>query len=65
MTMTRWFRRWLTADEGQDLVEYALLGGTLAFAGLVAMNAFDDVIRAVYTSWNASTQAIWEPQDPQ
>jgi hypothetical protein len=25
----------------------------------------DDVINAVYTSWDAGTQAIWEPEDPQ
>ena len=65
MRMTHWLRRWLTEDDGQDLVEYVLLGATVAFAGLVAMNTFDDVINAVYTSWDASTQAIWEPQDPQ
>jgi hypothetical protein len=29
------------------------------------MNAFDDVINAVYTSWDTGTQAVWEPQDPQ
>jgi Flp pilus assembly pilin Flp len=57
--------RWLTEDDGQDLVEYVLLGATIAFAGLVTMNAFDDVINAVYTSWDTGTQAVWEPQDPQ
>ena len=65
MRMTHWLRRWLTEDDGQDLVEYVLLGATVAFAGLVAMNTLDDVINAVYTSSDASTQAIWEPQDPQ
>lgn len=63
--MTLWLRRWLTDDSGQDLVEYVLLGATVAFASFVAMNTFDDVINAVYTSWDAGTQAIWEPQDPQ
>ncbi|HEY7447684.1 MAG TPA: hypothetical protein VH702_06010 [Vicinamibacterales bacterium] len=57
--------RWLTEDDGQDLVEYVLLGATIAFAGLVTMNAFDDVVNAVYTSWDTGTQAVWEPQDPQ
>ncbi|HEY7442398.1 MAG TPA: hypothetical protein VH701_08270 [Vicinamibacterales bacterium] len=63
--MVRLLTRWLTEDDGQDLVEYVLLGATIAFAGLVTMNAFDDVINAVYTSWDTGTQAVWEPQDPQ
>ena len=62
--MTRFMCRLLTDDNGQDLVEYMLLGATIAFAGLVALNTFDDVIRAVYTSWDGATQAIWEPQAP-
>jgi Flp pilus assembly pilin Flp len=64
MTMNH-LARWLADTEGQDLVEYVLLGATLAFAGLLAMNNFDDVINAVYSSWDGATQAIWEPQDPQ
>jgi hypothetical protein len=63
--MTRWLRSWATDDRGQDLVEYVLLGATVAFAGLLVMNTFDEVINAVYVSWDTSTQEIWEPQDPQ
>lgn len=58
-------RRWLVEDDGQDLVEYVLLGTVVGFASLFLMNTFDDVIRAVYQSWDGRTQAIWEPQDPQ
>ena len=65
MAMPHPLSRWLAEDDGQDLVEYVLLGATVAFAGLLVMNNFDDVINAVYTSWDAGTQAIWEPQDPQ
>ena len=62
--MTRLLCRWLAEDDGQDLLEYVLLGATIAFAGIVVMNAFDDVIRIVYASWDTGTQAIWEPQNP-
>jgi Flp pilus assembly pilin Flp len=56
----------LFADRrGQDLVEYALLGASLALAGFLVMSTLDDVINAVYTSWDTATQAIWEPEDPQ
>lgn len=64
MTMNH-LARWLADDDGQDLVEYVLLGAAVAFAGLLAMNNFDDVINAVYSSYDGATQAIWEPQDPQ
>ena len=63
--MTRLLCRWLAEDDGQDLVEYVLLGATVAFASLLVMNTFDNVINAVYASWDAATQAIWEPQAPQ
>ena len=65
MTRRSLLTRWLTEDDGQDLVEYVLLGATVAFVGLVTWNAFDDVIRTVYTSWDSGTQAVWEPQNPQ
>ena len=58
-------KRWFGDRRGQDLVEYALLGTALAVAGFLVLTTMDDVINAVYTSWDAGTQAIWEPEDPQ
>jgi len=63
--MKHLLHRWLVEDDGQDLVEYVLLTAAVGFAGLLAINTFDDVIRIVYTSWDTASQAIWEPQDPQ
>jgi Flp pilus assembly pilin Flp len=57
--------RWFADRRGQDLVEYALLGASLALAGFLVMSTMDDVINAVYTSWDTATQSIWEPEDPQ
>lgn len=57
-------RQWLTDDRGQDLVEYVLLGATVALAGLVAMNAFGPIISAVYLSWQGTTQNLWYPDPP-
>jgi Flp pilus assembly pilin Flp len=57
--------RWCADRRGQDLIEYALLGAALALAGFLVLTTFDDVINAVYTSWDNGTQAIWEPEDPQ
>jgi Flp pilus assembly pilin Flp len=57
-------RRWLADESGQDLVEYVLLGATVAFAGLVIMNTFGALISAVYQGWGTASQALWSPQDP-
>lgn len=59
------FRRWLDDQDGQDLVEYLLLGGALALAGLVGRDAIQTAIQTVYAGWDGGTQAIWEPQNPQ
>ena len=57
-------RRWLADESGQDLVEYVLLGATVAFAGLVVMNTFGALINAVYLGWGTASQNLWYPQDP-
>jgi Flp pilus assembly pilin Flp len=57
--------RWFADRRGQDLIEYGLLGASIALAGFLVLTTMDDVINAVYTSWDAATQAIWEPEDPQ
>ena len=46
-------------------MEYALLGTVIALAGFLVLSTMDDVMNAVYTSWDTATQAIWEPEDPQ
>ena len=57
-------RRALADQRGQDLVEYTLLGATVAFAGLLAMSTFGTVINTVYTSWETVTDGLWYPQPP-
>ena len=57
--------RFFKQDDGQDLVEYALL---TAFVGLASLGAFDllgGAIRATYTAWDAGINALWEPPAPQ
>jgi Flp pilus assembly pilin Flp len=57
-------RQLLIDDRGQDLVEYTLLGATIATTSLVLMNVFPGVMNAVYASWQAATDALWYPQAP-
>lgn len=56
-------RLWID-DRAQDLVEYVLLGATVAFAGLVAMQALPGIVSAVYASWDTAQQSLWYPQAP-
>ena len=56
-------RLWMD-DRGQDLVEYVLLGATVAFAGFAAMQAFPGMASALYASWDNAQQALWYPQAP-
>jgi len=61
MTFVR--RLWID-DRGQDLVEYLLLGATIALAGLAAMQAFPAMAGALYAGWGNAQQNLWYPQPP-
>jgi Flp pilus assembly pilin Flp len=54
----------LTDDDGQDLVEYALLSGIVGLGGWVLMPTIADAMKAAYTNWQNSAQAVWEPCPP-
>ena len=57
-------RRLFVEDEGQDLIEYALLTGAIGFAGVVGFDLISAAINAVYSSWDAGVNSLWEPPDP-
>lgn len=55
----------IVSEQGQDLVEYALL---CAFIGLVAVATFNlmgGAMATTYTSWDDATQGLADPLDPQ
>jgi Flp pilus assembly pilin Flp len=55
----------LAADEqGQDLIEYALLTGAIGFCGVVGFELFGGAISAAYSSWTAGTNDLWQVPDP-
>jgi pilus assembly protein Flp/PilA len=41
---------WLRRDEGQTLVEYALIVGLVSIAGIVAMMLMGDGITGIFTN---------------
>jgi len=57
-------RAFVVEDQSQDLVEYALLGAFIAFAGLAAFTAMQTVIARAYAYWDLTEQGLWEPPDP-
>jgi Flp pilus assembly pilin Flp len=62
--MVRILTRLLTDDSGQDLVEYSLLAGFIASAGLALLPALVDDMRIAYESWVTDVNAAWEPCPP-
>jgi Flp pilus assembly pilin Flp len=57
-------RRLLIDDSGQDLVEYVLLGATIALSSLVLATVFPGVMNFVYTSWQTARESLWYPAPP-
>jgi Flp pilus assembly pilin Flp len=54
----------LIDDSGNDLLEYALLSALIGIAGAVGLALMPGIINAIYSSWDAATQAAWVPPDP-
>jgi Flp pilus assembly pilin Flp len=65
--MGRVLLRWVREEEGQDLIEYALLASVLGFAAAAALSAFGGVMQNTYLSWDAAVQsdALVEVPEPQ
>ena len=70
--MTKWtqhaiqqFRQFTANEQGQDLLEYALLTGAIGLVGVVAWQAVQGGIGNAYTGWDSGNQNLWEPPDPQ
>lgn len=58
-------RRLLARDDGQDIVEYALLTAAVGFVGFAAFALLSDNINSAYGSWDTNVNELWEPPDPQ
>jgi hypothetical protein len=63
-TAARWTARLLVRDDGQDLIEYALLTGIVAVLGALLFPSILEKMGAAYQSWLTGSQAIWEPPPP-
>ena len=56
----------LRREEGQDIIEYALLASFLGFAAMTAMGLLGVAMNQVYVSWDTAGQnkALVEIPDP-
>ena len=57
-------RRLLLDDDGQDLVEYALLVGFVAVTSAAALGVLETALHNAYVTWDTSNQALWDMPDP-
>ena len=57
-------RRLMRSEQGQDVIEYALLTAALGLAGIASWPAITQAIGLAYQTFDTQTQAIWETPPP-
>ena len=57
-------RRLLAEDDGQDLIEYALLSAFIGLAGVAVFSGMGATMRNAYESWIDNANAAYETPDP-
>jgi hypothetical protein len=57
-------RGFVSADEGQDLIEYALLSGIIGLVGLLVYPTIVEKMSDAYADWIADSTALWVPCPP-
>lgn len=62
--MTALWRRLLWADDGQDIIEYALLTASVGLMGIATWPLIETAIGAAYVRLDQQTQDLWEVPDP-
>ena len=67
-SVTRSFvRRLVTEDDGQDLVEYALIACFIGIAGYLTLEAIQTAVGTTYDVWldpDVGTPSVWDPPEP-
>jgi len=61
--VVRLVTRLVTSDDGQDLVEYALLTGVVAVAALLGVPTAS-ALGNLYESWVDNVYELWDPPPP-
>lgn len=56
--------RLIRDEQGQDLIEYALLTAGMGFAGIAVWPAITNAIGVAYQAFDADTQDLWVMPNP-
>ena len=56
MTLSMWYR-WLTEEDGQDIIEYALLCSFLGFSAVAGVRFLGAAMNTTYTAWESAAQS--------
>jgi Flp pilus assembly pilin Flp len=62
--MSSLYRRFLTEEAGQDLIEYALLATFIGLVGIIAYQTIGSTMNTVYRGWDSSVQDQWQTPAP-
>jgi len=57
-------RRWYQDDDGQDVVEYALLCSFVALAGVLGFRLLGTNMNTIFSGWDTAVWNQWIPSDP-
>ena len=52
------------AEDGQDLIEYALLSAFIGLAGVAVFSGMTGTMQTAYNSWVESTHDVADMPDP-
>jgi Flp pilus assembly pilin Flp len=62
--MTAMLLRLLADEDGQDLLEYALLATTIGLAAALAFDLIGSAIQNTYGVWEVGVNGLWESPNP-
>lgn len=51
-------------DDGQDLLEYALLSGIVGVSSVLLFTTVAPAMADAYQAWNTAQENVWEPGPP-
>lgn len=56
--------RFVREEDGQDLIEYGLLAGAIAAAGVAVFPGIVTAMSDAFQQWNTDINSEWVPPDP-
>jgi Flp pilus assembly pilin Flp len=64
MSGRRLFSRFVLEEEGQDLIEYALLAATIGIAGVLILPLIQARMGGAFSRWGSTVQGMCTPVNP-